>query len=474
MMKDDKTKQAPIYLSIDQQSALPKVNIKSTLAALANEDVTQLIPLYATFLQRDLHLQSEVSNRKTQLASIPYRITSKDNATKEFLETYLEMINYNDLLQELASSIPYGFSCIDLVYALNEGIFAPFEFHLIPQRYFEYDRKTRILQFRTDSSTKIDPLSDPEKFVVHYHKTDSGELSDYGVMNKVIFTALIKHSVINSNMQYFESLGVPPVIVKIDSSSEDELKSVINQVLSLRSNAIGMFPKEAVIELLEGKASKTDFLDFMRYCDSLISHFVIGSTLSGTKDQTGSYALGVVHDDRRKDVMRLDARLLQKTIKDLLKLVLSLNMANPKAFKFEFDIGDEKDEKLLSEVYKNLSDAGFDIPPEHISKMFSIEGVTRKSDTAIPKAQNTKEKNSAQNAPFRIEDQAAAVDTKKLEKNIAGQIETILDGVDNYDDAIKVLIEAYPDFDFEMLASMLEEYSAKSTIIGAAEVLSGG
>lgn len=473
MKKDDKEKRSPIYLSIDQQSALPKVNIKSTLAALANEDISQLIPLYATFLQRDLHLQSEVSNRKTQLASLPYAVTSKDKATQEFLTSYLKSIDFSGFLQELASAIPYGFSCIDLVYAVKDGTFAPYTFHLIPQRYFEYERKTRILQFRTDSFTKIDPLTDPEKFIVHYHKTDSGELSDYGVMNKVIFTALIKHSVINSNMQYFESLGVPPVIVKIDTSSEDELKSVINQVLSLRSNAIGMFPKEAIIELLEGKASKTDFLDFMRYCDSLISHFVIGSTLSGTKDQTGSYALGVVHDDRRKDVMRLDARLLQKTINDLLQLVLSLNVASPKAFEFAFDIGDEKDEKLLSEVYKNLSDAGFDIPPEHISKMFSIEGVTRKTDSNL-KAQNKKEKNTSVSTPFHVEDQAAAIDTKKLEKNIISQLEKVLDGIDNYDDALQVLIETYPDFDFEMLTSMLEEYSAKSTIVGAAEVVSGG
>jgi phage gp29-like protein len=361
-----------------------------------------------------------------------------------------------------------------MVYSAVDGVFAPYEFHLIHQRYFEYERKTRTLSFRESSTVKTDPSANSDKFILHYHKSDGGELVDYGIMGQIIFTALLKHATINANMQYFETLGVPPVIVKIDSSSEDELKSILNQVMSLRSNSIGMFPQNAVVDLLEGKASKTEFLDFIRYCDSVMSHYIIGATLAGGKDQTGSFALGKVHDERRKDIMRLDARLLQKPINDLLKRILALNTPTPKPFTFEFDIGDETDEKLLSEVYKNLSDAGYDIPPEHIGKMFSIDGVERKSDTSAPKAQNTKEKNSKSSTPFRIEDQAAAIDTKKLEKNIAQQLEAILEDAEDYDTAMSALIEAFPEFDFDTLSTMLEEYSLKSTIVGAAEVVSGG
>lgn len=484
MKKDDKAKQAPILLEIDQQSALPKINIKTVLAAIANEDITDLIPVYTAFLKRDLHLASEMYKRRGQIVSIPYMIKSDDKKTKEILDGYLGTIDFSALLMDLSTAIPYGFSCVDMVYSTLEGVFAPYEFHLVHQRYFEYERRTRTLSFRESSTNKTDPSMNSDKFILHYHKSDGGELVDYGIMGQIVFTALLKHATINANMQYFETLGVPPVIVKIDSSSEDELKSILNQVMSLRSNSIGMFPQNAVVDLLEGKASKTEFLDFIRYCDSVMSHYIIGATLSGGKDQTGSFALGKVHDERRKDIMRLDARLLQKPINDLLKRILALNTPTPKPFTFTFDIGDETDEKLLSEVYKNLSDAGYDIPPEHISKMFSIEGVKRKSDATPPKAQNkkkrkqkelnTKKANTKTSAPFRIEDQAAAVDTKPIERNIKTQMESILESASDYEEAIALLIEAFPDMSFDDLSTELESLIMKGLIIGAAEVASGG
>ena len=479
MNKNDKDKQAPIFLEIDQQSALPKINIKTVLSAIVNEDITDLIPVYTAFLKRDLHLAAEMYKRRGQIVSIPYVIKSDDKKTKEILDGYLESIDFSALLMELSTAIPYGFSCVDMVYSANEGVFAPYEFHLVHQRYFEYERRTRVLSFRESSTTKTDPSMNSDKFILHYHKSDGGELVDYGVMGQIIFTALLKHATINANMQYFETLGVPPVIVKIDSSDDDELKSILNQVMSLRSNSIGLFPQNAVVDLLEGKASKTEFLDFIRYCDTVISHYIIGATLSGGKDQTGSFALGKVHDERRKDIMRLDARLLQNTITDLLKRILALNTPSPKPFTFTFDIGDETDEKLLSEVYKNLSDAGYDIPPEHIGKMFSIEGVTRKTDTTVLKAQNKKERNTKKTnskvpAPFRIEDKAASVDTKLLERNIKTQMESVLESASDYEEAIALLIEAFPNMSFDDLSGVLEEMIAKGMIIGAAEVASGG
>ena len=472
-----KTMQEPIFLEITQQSAIPKINIKTVLTAMANEDIGELIPVYNAFLKRDLHLAAEMMKRRGQLVSLPWSIKSDDKNTKELLEGYLNTIDFGSLIMDISTGIGYGFSCVDMVYSAVDQVFAPFEFHLIHQRYFEYYVRDRLLRFRENSGVKTDPSIAPDKFILHFHKSDGGELVDFGVIGQVIFTALLKHAAITSNMQYFETLGVPPIIVKTDSSTDEELRSMLNQIMSLRSNAIGMFPKDSVVELLEGKASKTDFLDFIRYCDSAISHYIIGSTLSGGKDQTGSYALGKVHDERRKDIMRLDARLLEKTINQLLSRVLALNTASPKPFKFTFDIGDETDEKLLSEVYKNLSDAGFDIPPEHISKMFSIEGVTRKSAVA-PKSQNAKEFNNTVHPqsvpPFRIEDEAHAIDTRKIERNLKSQLETILAEAGDYDEAMLFLIEAYPDMSFDTLATMIEESVAKSTIIGAVEVVSGG
>jgi phage gp29-like protein len=449
----------------DNKLELPKISLSSALNALRNEDFETLLPLYSVFLDRDGHLTSEFNKRRMQLLSVPYLVESDDKSTQEFLEEYLKNIGFDLLLYSMSLAIPYGFTCLDMVYDSFEvnkkAYFAPKTFYTIHPRYFRY--KDGKLLLKQNSSTQIDPLVTPQKFLMHFHPSDSGEIGDYALMRKMLFTCLLKHATITSNMNYYENLGVPPIIIQYDSADKDEIRSILQQVQNLRSGSAGIFPKESLITLLEGKGAKPDFLAFIKYCDETISNLILGNTLSGNVQPSGSYALGKVHDDRRKDYLSFDLRLLSVTVERFLTQVLTLCFAKPASFKFLFDDSDEADEQSLSLVYKNLYDAGFEIPVEHIEKIFKIEGVTKRSiEDMLPSA---KEPNArARSKPLDKID--AGLSELNIPNNISAKLERILQRCATYEEAYDILLRDYEGAEFDKLEDELTNAIANAKILG--------
>jgi phage gp29-like protein len=450
----------------ENRLSLPKISIESALLNLRNEELEELIPLYSVFLDRDTHLISEVQKRRMQLLSLPYAIESDDKKLVEFIESYLKAVGFDLLIFELSLAIPFGFSCLDMVYNSIEidkrAYFAPVRFNNIHPRFFRYQNEKLLLQ--QNSSTKIDPLTMPQKLLMHFHPSDSGSIVDYALMRKLLFICLIKHAVITSNMNYYENLGVPPIIVQYDSSDEKEIKDILKQIQNLRSGSAAVFPKDTLITLLEGKGAKPDFLAFIKYCDDTISSMIIGNVLSGNSQDKGSYAMAKVHDERRKDYLQFDAKLLSVTINAFLNLVINLNFGTAKPFRFNFDTGDETDEELLSRVYLNLAQAGYEIPVEHIETVFKIQGITKKEITNYEANRRIETNAKTGNKPLTKIDKGIE-DMKVAEKNISLKLAKILEQCGSYEEAYEIIMNEYEGEEFDELEDELTNAIANSGIL---------
>jgi phage gp29-like protein len=465
-----------LSISTDQKSPLPKIDTKGVLGAIQSEDLNALIPLYYTFLQRDLHLGAESHKRRMQLLSTPWLLIGDDKATNKIIEDYFDKVKLDSLILDISLGVNYGFSITDMVWDTMEldskQYFVPKSFYSIHPRFCEVDKNDNIL-IRQSSTSKIDPVDDTDKFLIHKHKTDSGNLIDFGIMHKVIFTVLIKHIVINANLKYFEDLGIPPIIMNVDIEDKEEIKKVLNQVLSLRSNSAGIFPKDAEINLLEGKAGKTEFLEFVSKCDTYISNYILGNTLSGSGGQGGgSFALGSVHDTRRKDILSFDSKLIAETINELVQIVLK--QTGRKGCIFKFDTLDEGDEDLLSKTYERITKMGYEIPLEHMQDIFNIPGLKQKE---APKQEpNTKEKNARQSdldtslpgdEIDKAVDEDAINEYKRIEDELSNVLKDILDNSSSYEDAFTKLEEIYPDVSLATLEESMFKALANSQMKGA-------
>ena len=262
-------------------------------------------------------------------------------------------------------------------------------------------------------------------------------------------------------MNYFDSLGVPPLIINHSSSEENELSYMLNQALSLKSNSVGVFPKDTAISTLEGKGTKADFLGFIDYCDKNISHYILGNTLAGDSGNGGSYALGKVHNSIKEQYKIFDARLFEETFTNFLNMVLSLNFQDKK-INFKFEIESNEDLEKLSIVYKNLTDSGYHIPEEHISKKFNIPGVKKQTES------NSREFNSRAKTKKidKIEAELNKLKLIKVDKSIKRIVNDNILKADSYEEAYENILKNYKDIDIDSVEEILADQIANSNIQG--------
>lgn len=372
LFKKSKTTLNPMYMN-DIPS---QINYKKVRQALQNESLSEVIGVFEFFKRFDTQISSELNKRKMQVTRLPLIVESKDKTQDIFLKDFVKSRDFRKLLFLCSTSISYGFSSFILQWeALDSKVYPKLDF--ISMRYFESDEA--FMPYIEQAGNRIYLHEVNEDIYTIYHPSDAGNIIESSLMNKIISLASLKHITMQRYMSYLDSFSVPPLIIKSEATSTEETsKLILQSALNLRSNGVGLFAKDDVLEVLNGNVDKGTFLDFVRYCDECISKVITSQVLAGNSTQFGTQALGSVHEGITRNVLEFDAGLLAENITPLLTKMLEYNFARVAPFYFEIDTNTEKDEKLQAEVYNLLSNMGIQIPLKHLENTFKIEGLEYK------------------------------------------------------------------------------------------------
>jgi phage gp29-like protein len=431
--KSNKLLNATGLYNYKQFDYIQEISISNIKRVLRDDDLGELVSIYKTMLGRDLHIASELSKRKLQIISIPTQITSskKDSKEQKFIQAYFDTIKLNDIILNIASAVGYGFCVYDLVWGNkvidNQTHFVPVKYNFINQYHFDIDLETEQLYiFSAKDNDRLDINIDDPKFLTHFHKNDTGSITDYGVLKKLIWSFTQKAFVISHYMKHTELLGVPPVIVKASSDEKKELDLMVEQVLSLRSAGVAAFPKDTQVDMLNNKASD-NFLPFIKYIDQKISQQIIGSTLTSNNDGGGSYSLGKTHNEIRQTYLKADCYLIEETINELIKKICDFNFVNPIYPKFQFIHEDNNKQ------------------PEN------------QTNTKKPNQfNNSIELNSQQIKPKdHIDKTISKLDLNSIQTAFKDDLNSIFENCTSFEDALQTIADKYKDIDFNTLEQML-------------------
>ena len=469
----------------DRSEAMTGVTIQQVKEILTGDDLSQTVRLFDLMVQRDLHLSGALSQRRDQMQTLPYKI---EGAPQEvaLAEDYLKQIGLGTLLQDLSSALVYGFSAQDLVWEPmtldNKAAIAPRPTLLSP-RYFAYDHSKpsdrQGLYYTQNEKKRYLGTLDRRKILLHLHRTETEQIERYSPLYKAAWFVALKHQVIASNMQWFDSLGVPPLIIATDTADAKVLDDVLYQALSLRSNAVGIFPKEVDAKLLtEGVGSKADFLSFIHYIDEQVSFFITGQTLATGSGSTGSYAQAKEHANRLYEKLSLDARLYAATLTALLNQIIAANLSAPKGVTLRFTVKKKGDKKEDSEVVKNLTESGYEIPTAYIEEQFGIKGVTK---APAKESNHTTEHNrrvrthapsdNTQTKPLdRVSAAIVNSDLKQVEEALTQRLLQAIQEADSYEEAYALLVED-EQIDMEMLEKLLSRMIANAQLAGLGDAV---
>ena len=497
----------PVELKLaDKHEPFGSISIEKIKQTLAEENFAELQSLYY-FMLRDLKIASTVLARRQPLLGLKYSISS-DNT--EFVSWVTNNIKLDELINQISFATYYGVSLIDVQYTVSDGKLLP-SFQLVSPRFLHAHRdkvlKTTIehLYLKQGDTKRFISQLDPAKRIFHKHAVDIGEITDFSLASKLIWYFSLKHLALAHNLQYFDNVATPPLIAKT-GNDEDAL---IDTLYQLKSASVAVFGKDDVIEYLQ-VSNNADFLAFIEYIDRQIATLVLGNTLSTGEGSKGSYSQSKVHENRQRETLAFDARLIATTVTDYLNRLESLYCNSPQGVSFAFDLTAKKDLKELSEVVKNLSDSGYELDTTDVEAQFGFKIAGKKAAepaaAAAPSVPNTQQSVANNNQLTQPNSVAAAQpcscgvvannqandaapshtatpqlpqfhdtldakqpDTRVLEQVLLRQVETLLAESNSFDAAYDALLAAYPNFAIDKLEAALFKAVANSALLAQAE-----
>lgn len=455
--KKSKRTSKALVLNPNAKTTLGRMDYSLVKKALQEENLSSFISIFDYLCSTDTQISSEIYKRKSALSALPLVCTSEEEKQEQFLSTLIGSHSFRRFLFDCSSSIAYGFCAFILEWSKSGDFIYPSP-KLIPHSYIQEEKGELWIY---NAGEKI-YLKDRSDVWVIYHPTDSGELLKSSLMHKICVIASLKASVISKNMIFFDSLSIPPLIIKSEAISDEEsAKEILESALDLRSNGVALFAQNDIVELLNGNVDKGSFLDFIRYCDECISKVITGQVLAGNSVGNGTQALGKVHESIMRGIQEHDAMLLGERITEFLSLALSLNFINPSSFTFGFDINTEIDEKTQSEVYLNLTSMGIEIPLDHLEKTFKIKG--------LKKVETTHNRNSTTWSSLQTNQARAnhALPLDKLKLPAPKLLDSLISECESFEEVYERILRSYQGEAFKELEEELMRYLVNAQIKGA-------
>jgi hypothetical protein len=240
---------------------------------------TRLYDLYEYILKFDGHLTGIMARRISAVRNKKFRFVDKEGKQIEGMESFLQSKCFRDILTAILQTPAWGIT------ALEFDLFSKMpRFEHIPRKHVKPEYGTISVQQQEGSGYEYKDI--PEIWVI-------GEKQDYGYLLTCAFYALIKRGDFSDWAQYVELFGQPMRVAKYDAydvKTKSQLKTALDEAGSSLSL---MIPKQAEVEIIDGKQSNGDGKlqqALKDSCNDEMSLVVLTNTETTTGSNGGSLA----------------------------------------------------------------------------------------------------------------------------------------------------------------------------------------
>lgn len=492
------------------------------LGALLREaetgDATRYLELAEEMEEKHLHYLAVLGTRKRQVSQLEVTIEPADDSAEaardaELVTEWLAAEQLEDELIQIMDALGKGYSVTEIMWDMSERQWMPLRLEFRDPRWFEFDEiDGRTLLMRgLDNSRQ--PLA-PFKFVVHRFQAKSGLPIRGGFARMAAWFYLFANYAVKDWVQFIETYGQPFRIGKFPPNASPEDRAVLLRALTnLGTDAAAMVPESMMLEFakVEGGGSSGQTMaheKFLAYTDALISKAVLGQTLTTEVGDSGSRALGDVHDEVRRDIERSDAFALGQTLsRDVARPLVALNHGERKRYpRVMVHRADSLDVARVSDSLAKLVPLGLQVPAQPVRELIGLRAPegdeevlqpaaapapgddepddedaaeTRALARTLARFARKRSRTATANRAGRVDDllaqladeidaettgaQDADIDRIRALAESAGSMEEIVDG----------LLDVWPDMDAAALAGRLREALAVANLMGRSDILDG-
>jgi phage gp29-like protein len=353
---------------------LTPAGLVALLEAAETGDLLGQLDLAEDMLERDPHLYAELAKRARAVAGLDWTIAPAPGASRREERAAAQAGDWlraqpdlPDWLLMLGDALLKGYACLEIEWAREEGLWLPRGLAERPQRWLQThpDRRDE-LRLRDGSRAGLELA--PFGWVLHRHRAKSGYVGRAGLVRVLAWPYLLRQYAQRYWTEWLEVYGLPARLGTYPpGASAEEKRKLLAAVRDLGHDAAGIIPEGQRIEYLEAVAGDgASFERLLQWAERSISKAVLGATLTSEVGDSGSRALGDVHQDVMWDLVESDARQIAGTLsRDLVWPLVALNLgvADPRrAPRLVFDLGEAEDLKEYAEALPALTAIGLRIP----------------------------------------------------------------------------------------------------------------
>jgi phage gp29-like protein len=333
--------------------------------------------------ERDGHIYAELFKRKGAVSALEWDIHAPDKASAAEESLAAEVRDWLQGLPELADvlfgmmdGVLKGFAMHELVWSPEPGlgrkVLSP-SFTFRPQRWFTVDEDRSMLMLRSAGGGSMRALAgaaeplQPFGWLAHQHHARSGYVTRNSLARVLAWPYLFKNYAVRDLAEFLEIFGLPLRLGKYPAGASDTEKATLLQaVVNIGHNAAGIIPQGMAIDFQKAAdGSAVPFAAMWDRMEAIESRVILGQTLTAGEGQTGTQALGTIHNEVRMDIRNADARQVEQTLNNQLIraycLINHAGVAPHRLPRFAFDTGEGEDLQLYAENLPKLAAAGLRI-----------------------------------------------------------------------------------------------------------------
>lgn len=272
-----------------------------------------------------------VGSRKAGVLSLNWQVKCEKDDRSDFYNNLLKNIDIYELIGNILNAPLYGFQPLEIIWEndTENNIVVPKNVTAPPVKWFHYNTDNELCFKAKGYKDGLVINFDEMKFLCPRHEADEDNPYGESVLSRCFWDVAFKKGGYEFWAKFMEKYSMPYFVGKYDeSASEDDITKLLGDLVAMIQDACIVIPNNSSIEIKEAAGKSASFAiykEFIKLCDENIAKNILGQTLTTDSGDKGSYALGTVHAQVRKDIIEADKRLVEKTINELLNYIHQIN-----------------------------------------------------------------------------------------------------------------------------------------------------
>lgn len=351
--------------------------------AAENVDFPSWAKLYDIYddILTDGHLSAVIQKRKSSILNTQIEF-KRNGKVDEAIGEQLRSPWFQNFLSDLADTIQWGTSTFQF---FRNGEWIGYD--LIPRKHVNPVKRI-ILKRQTDITG--------DSFDEYADLVTVGTPRDLGILAKAALYVIYKRNATADWAQFIELYGHPLKEGIYDGWDEEARTKMTDDLYNMGGSAVILHPKGTEIKIHDAgsKSASSDlYKSFVQYCNDELSKLELGNTLTTEAGDTGTQALGTVHQKVEDKIEKADRQMFLSVLNyELTDVFTNLGM-NTAGGEFSFVVPQDKDLSARIIIDMQLKNSGLPMSDDYFYETYGIEKPKNYEELKKAKAARTPDTN---------------------------------------------------------------------------------